>query len=290
MREYGKVAPTYWTGATGRMLRAMGRDEQLLGLFLLTNPNARMIGLYHLPLAMIVHYLGWTEEGASEGLRRVSEANFAHYDAGAEEVWVPEMAAYQIGEPLDLKDKRVCGVIREWELWCKSRYYMDFYKRYRESFHLPVPRPQVSPLQAPCKPLRSQEQEQEQEQEEQTSGVPDVSPEAAKPPSGAEAPLLTFETVGAVKSWALTPVQVAEWSVAFPALDVLAECRKALAWTHAAPRRRKTAAGMARFLFGWLGRAQDRGGAAANGPPQSETLRERIARVNAEMEARNGES
>ena len=33
-------------------------------------------------------------EGASKALRSLSEGGFAHYDDAADEVWVPEMAAY----------------------------------------------------------------------------------------------------------------------------------------------------------------------------------------------------
>jgi hypothetical protein len=42
---------------------------------------------------------------------------------------------------------------------------MAFYKRYKDAYHLPNPKPLASPFEAPCKPLRSQEQEQDQEQD-----------------------------------------------------------------------------------------------------------------------------
>lgn len=80
---------------------------------------------------------------------------------------------------------------------------------------------------------------------------------------------LTFGCAGKVKTWNLTELRIDEWRSAFPALDVEGECRKALAWVNASPRNRKTAAGMAKFLFAWLSRAQDRG--RANGtqaPPK----------------------
>src|SRR5262245_52765117 len=104
MRDFGKVAPTFWTGRTGRLLRDLGRDEQLLALFLITGPAANMIGLYHLPLAVIAHYLRWTSEGASKALQRVQEVGFCQYDTESEQVWIPEMAAHQIGEPLSAND------------------------------------------------------------------------------------------------------------------------------------------------------------------------------------------
>jgi hypothetical protein len=55
-----------------------------------------------------------------------------------------------------------------------------------------------------------------------------------------EPAILTFPTVGLNgASWALTQTQVSEWQSAFPGIDILAEARKALAWLHANPGRRK---------------------------------------------------
>jgi hypothetical protein len=71
--------------------------------------------------------------------------------------------------------------------------------------------------------------------------------------------LLTFPTVGTDGSeWRLRRCQVDEWQGLFPALDVLAEMRKALAWVMAHRDRRKTSKGMPKFLAGWLTRATDR--------------------------------
>lgn len=88
-------------------------------------------------------------------------------------------------------------------------------------------------------------------------GVPSSCPEPDKPATGP--PVMTFPTVGKEKEWNLTEAKVAELRSAFPSLDVLAECRKAMTWVLQSPERRKTAKGMGRFLFGWLGRVQNRG-------------------------------
>jgi hypothetical protein len=78
--------------------------------------------------------------------------------------------------------------------------------------------------------------------------------------------LLFFPTSGKKPSWFLTQQLVNELSEAFPAVDVMGECRKALAWVRANPKKKKTHAGMAKFLTGWMGRVQDRGG-STRGPP-----------------------
>jgi uncharacterized protein YdaU (DUF1376 family) len=81
-----------------------------------------------------------------------------------------------------------------------------------------------------------------------------VSSASAKGPTHEPPAVLIFPVTGKGPStWGLTESLVAEWTAAFPALDVLAESRKALVWIQA--NRRKTARGMPRFLVAWLNRA-----------------------------------
>jgi hypothetical protein len=68
-------------------------------------------------------------------------------------------------------------------------------------------------------------------------------------------PVMVFECSGISPTWELTHDQLAEWSVVYPAMDVLSECRKAKAWLSVHPK--KTAGGMPRFLVKWLNRAAD---------------------------------
>lgn len=81
-------------------------------------------------------------------------------------------------------------------------------------------------------------------------------PEAdSTPPSPS---VMSFVTVGKTKTWDLTQSLLDEWRVLFPGVDVLGECRSALAWTNANPTKRKTVRGMERFLVGWLVKEQNR--------------------------------
>lgn len=79
--------------------------------------------------------------------------------------------------------------------------------------------------------------------------------------------LLVFPTVGkGGTEWRLRRAQIQEWATAYPNLDVLGECRKALAWLNANPGRRKTTRGMPTFLVTWLNRTVDRRGGVGVGP------------------------
>jgi hypothetical protein len=84
-------------------------------------------------------------------------------------------------------------------------------------------------------------------------------------------PIAVFPVVGAGgREWTLRERQVASWQDLYPTIDVLAEIRKAVAWLDANPGRRKTSAGMPKFLVNWLNRATDRGGSGRNERAYSE--------------------
>jgi hypothetical protein len=68
-------------------------------------------------------------------------------------------------------------------------------------------------------------------------------------------PILIFPCNGNPKEWGLTQAQISEWNEIYSGIDILAECKKALAWIRA--NRRKTAKGMPKFLVGWLNKAVD---------------------------------
>lgn len=69
---------------------------------------------------------------------------------------------------------------------------------------------------------------------------------------------LSFPCAGAgLTAYALSAEHVQEWQRLFPGIDVLNELRKALAWTLANPKRRKTYDGVPKFIVAWLSKAQD---------------------------------
>lgn len=115
------------------------------------------------------------------------------------------------------------------------------------------------------------------------------SGEVDKPPSPA---VLTYPVTGrGPKEWSLTRRHLDELAECYPGIDVLAECRKALAWCLANSKRRKTATGMPAFLVNWLNNATNRGGSTTSRPQPfasqqaGETNADKAKRLRAEMEA-----
>lgn len=65
----------------------------------------------------------------------------------------------------------------------------------------------------------------------------------------------------------VTEPKAAEWTKAFPAVDVPQQLGAMRAWCNAQPDRRKTPRGVERFIVAWLAKAQDRGRSAAPSGP-----------------------
>lgn len=167
MRDYSKVGPQFWIGKTGKALRKHGLESQMVALYLLTSPHANMLGLYYVPQAFIAHETGMGMEGAMKGLQGCIDAGFCRYDEDTEMVWVVEMARFQIADQLKDKDLRIKGVQSEYDSLPDNPYLAAFFDMYASAFCMTSKRGETSPLQAPSKPLVSQEQEQEQEQKQE---------------------------------------------------------------------------------------------------------------------------
>jgi hypothetical protein len=227
VRDYSKVEPKMWHGATMKALRKQGHEAVIVAMYLMTSPSSNMLGLYCQPILYMAHETGLGLEGASKGLARCVDAGFCAFDAESEMVWVVEMARYQIADKLKPGDLRCKGVQREYESLPDNPFLGEFYERYAECFRMTGNRgaqrssmPLKSEEQAPCKPLASQEQEQEHEQEheqeqEQTPSVSIPRKSEIEGASGAKAPATTRGT-RLPKDWVL-PRAWGEWALAeFP--------------------------------------------------------------------------
>ena len=180
MRNYSKVSPQFWIGKTGREIRKQSIEAQLVALYLLTCPQANMIGMFYLPIHQIGHETGLLE-GASKGLRGCIDAGFCCYDEETQIVWVMEMANYQTGNYLLPTDNRAIAVQKLYNALPDNPYLATFYAKYGEAFSMTNCRGEIGEIQSPfeapletlqrpfedpSKTLRSQKQKQEQKKEQ----------------------------------------------------------------------------------------------------------------------------
>lgn len=202
MREYGTVAPQFWTGETGKALKSAGPEAVIVALYLMTSPHANMVGIYFLPKIYLGYETGLGIEGASKGLARAIEAGFCDYDEASEHVFVYSMARYQVGRALAATDKRCKGVENELSKLPGSRFVTEFRRRYASAYHLSETLETGSPKEGACKPLASQEQEQEQEQEQH----PLVQQAAESPTSIRKAAKVAEATAAAIETFNASPL------------------------------------------------------------------------------------
>lgn len=270
MRDYAVVSPLFWTGATGKEIRSLGPEAQVVAMYLITSPHSNALGIYYLPLPLLAHETGLPLEGASKALTRVSEGGFCAYDTPSEVVWVYEMAKFQIGSKLSPKDNRIKWINKEYQNLPKNPFLQQFYERYKDEFHLENGRD----FKAPSKPLRSQEQEQEQDIKEESKDsssaeLPKGTP-ADHPPSSPTfitIPLIHKNKDGTPEEFQVTQDMVNEWIDAFPAVIIEQELKKIRQWNLARPKQRKTRAGIMKHITNWLAKEQDKGGALRGTPP-----------------------
>jgi hypothetical protein len=148
VRDYATVNFRFWTGETGRQIRKLGPDVQVVALYLMTCPSSNMIGLYYLPLPTLAHETGIPFEGALKAIRSLIEVGFVKYDEDNDLVWVVRMAHFQIGERLKPTDKQCKGIQKQLDEHVKSCFYSEFLEVYGSAFSL-----NVSPSEAPSEPL-----------------------------------------------------------------------------------------------------------------------------------------
>lgn len=134
MRSYSQVSPTFWTRGSGKALRGNAK-AQVLALYFLTAPAANMIGLYYLSMAAICSETGLTESEVSENLELIKD--IVTYDTKNDMVWIPEFAAYQLGDHIHGNDKRRVAILRDLSLAGSHPFVALFHKKYGEAYSLP---------------------------------------------------------------------------------------------------------------------------------------------------------
>jgi hypothetical protein len=99
----------------------------------------------------------------------------------------------------------------------------------------------------------------ETETETETETERETKTELSVEPQSVSLPVVEVPVLGN-KSFGVNKEMVAEWSMAYPAVDVVAELHKMRVWSLSNPTKQKTLTGIARFVNAWLSKAQDQVG------------------------------
>ena len=264
MATYRKVDTRIWNDAK---FREMSDDGKLAFLLLLSHPHMTALGAMRASMGGLAADLDWTTERLSKAFAEALVKGLAKHDAKACFVWLPNFLKYNRPESPNvvISWSKALDLLPE----CLLKYELikavkAFTEGLPEGFAKALP-------EDFRKSMPNQEQEQEQEQEQNKDSicsetakpsskpVASVKSEKIRPDPPAET-ILSFECDGETAVWHLTKAQLEVWQPLFPTLDVMQECREAMAWLLADSKRRKTAGGMMKFLVGWFGRSQNKGG------------------------------
>ena len=228
----------------------------------------------------------WQVVGVLETLWRITEANTPEGDIGRlddEEIaaafeWdgdASELVAALIDCKWIDRDDEFRLIVHDWSIHCPNhlkgnitqygKRFADVVARERpREYRKDAPRDTARDgrIEPPSSPLLSSPNHT---LPNHSSSSPDSCVETPSV-SSPEQVLLLFPCDGSPDSWAMTSKHCEQWESLFPSLEILSESRNALAWVLADPARKKTAKGMPRFLVGWFGRSQNRGGKQSKNP------------------------
>lgn len=129
----------------------------------------------------------------------------------------------------------------------------------------------VTPLKQICNTEIEIEKEVDTEIEEEiTSFLPEAetAPDHPKQPAPSS-PIVISILLNDKTEYPITEADVEGWKDLYPAVDVMQELRKMKGWADANPTKRKTKAGIKRFINAWLSKEQDRyhGPVSSQGQP-----------------------
>ena len=101
----------------------------------------------------------------------------------------------------------------------------------------------------------------EEKRKEEKGKEENILPGAETPPDRQpeRQPVITL-TLNDKTEYQIYEEQCQEWAGLYPAVDVIQQLRAMKGWINANPTKRKTKAGIKRFINGWLAKEQNRGG------------------------------
>jgi hypothetical protein len=229
------------------------------------------------PLARILFAGLWCEadrDGRLEDRPKRLKAEYLGYDDCDADVLLSQLAARDFIKRYTVEGNKYIQVLE--------------FKKHQN----PHVKEQKSTIPAPCKPGASQVQDTKQHSScraDSPSLIPDSSKTASQSPSPDDpAPAAMLLPLNDGTEFPITEEQVREFSDLYPAVDVPQSLRSMRAWCVSNPANRKTRNGVLRFVNRWLSKEQDNAKVIPHATPtHRESASERVARINAEAEARS---
>lgn len=244
-KRYRILTEQFWTDVK---VEEMSFDEKAMFAYLITNPYTNGCGCYEVTLRQIASQTSLPVSKVKALIEALQDKyRVVHYYEDT-----CEMLIYKFGRHNWSDSPKLLQGAQNDAATIKNPQAAEFVRQALAEggggrFEPPADEPQAPKAEA--EPERTQWQQEEEQ-----------IPEQPETPAAVEAVVLNDGT-----EWRPTETQYEEFKRLFPAVDVAAEFRSMRAWTQANPAKRKTKAGVMRFVTAWLGRTQNR----PNNAPQA---------------------
>lgn len=244
MQNYGRIFRQYWTSPD---IKGKSIDTKCLGAYLLSCQHGNMIGCFRLPIAYVIDDLDMGSATVSKGFQDLCDSGFLAFDPNLSWVLIRK---YLRWNPIENPNQGKAAAKLVEQVPQNSTVFALLVGILREN---PANFPDgfLNRFETVPEPLLNQQQQQQQQTQ------PQLQPQKLARSVPPEELAGTLPLVDG-SNYAVSISQVAEWSQAYPAIDVRIELKKFKSWLDANPTRKKTAKGICRAIVNWLSRAQDR--------------------------------
>jgi len=256
-QKYRKIDPRIWRD---EKFAGLTPDEKLVSLYCLT-AQVNRCGIFVFSPAMAAEELGTSPQTFRERFGRVVKALRWRWDSDRRVLYFPRWWRYNSPENANVLKGCLADLAELPETALLAEFYANL-ADLPESLHETFRKRSGNVTPNPPETIGNSGTGTGTGTGLRPSDAcpePGETPASGPTPGGDTSPIvLTYPCVGTGPAeWPLRESKVAEYAEAFPAVDVRAECRKALQWVRDNPKNRKTADGMARFLNNWLKREQN---------------------------------
>ena len=139
---YRSIQLDFWKDP---VIRRMGNFTKLVFIYLITNPNSDMTGLYRLSLGQIAFDLGVDVDTVKTATIELIGMDRIGYDEANEIVWVKNMFKYQVRKPSDTQLKHAKEQIESLGKCTLIGEFLDRYSDWYNALSIPLPKdPSVS--------------------------------------------------------------------------------------------------------------------------------------------------
>ncbi len=249
------VDTAFWTDGK---VDDFSREDKYFMLYLLTNPFSTQLGIYEISIKQVAFQMGYSTDDVKVLIERFeNKYGIILFSQHTNEIAIKNFLRHSIvkgGAPV-----RDC-LIKEIKNVKNKALIASVFSHIKNSESLNETVKNIIAEYEEQNGTLSYSNEKQNDNENDNENENDVSYHDTGNDSSNESfndcsvflPLIDGTNYGVKEA------DVQKWVAAYPAVDVMQELHKMIAWLDANPKNRKTAKGIKRFIIGWLGRTQDK--------------------------------